>query len=103
MTTKPPLLHTKYGNKQTQHSHERMGIIKPQKKNRQVITELQRNNCTHTNPYTTKQVKAGITKYLSILTLNVAPTLPSKETSWQTGLQRKTNNLFTTNSALGKG
>jgi hypothetical protein len=34
---------------------------------------------------------AGITTYLSVLTLNVnGLSFPSKDTNWETGLQRKT-------------
>jgi hypothetical protein len=53
MTTEPPLqkilkgiLHTEDENK---HDHERMGIIKPQEKRRQVIRKHE-ISCTHTNP-----------------------------------------------------
>jgi hypothetical protein len=48
------ILHTEYENK---HSHERMGIIKPQEKSKPVIREYLRISYAHTNPYTTKTTK----------------------------------------------
>jgi hypothetical protein len=61
MTIKPALLkilkgicHTGNENK---HSHERMRTIKSQEKSRQVIRELHKINCIHTNPDKTKPTK----------------------------------------------
>jgi ribosome maturation protein Sdo1 len=65
MNTKPPLqkilkeiLHTGNENK---HKYERMGIIKPQEKSRQVI----RISCMHTNPTQQKQLN-GINHHIPL-------------------------------------
>jgi hypothetical protein len=87
MTTKPPLqkilqgiLHTENENKQ---NHERTGNQSTEEKtSNQRVTLIQ----LHTiKPLNNKNIKmAGITTYLSILTLNVnGLNFPIKNTIWQ--------------------
>jgi hypothetical protein len=58
MITKPPLQKILKGILNTENenklSHERIGIIKPQEKIRQIIRESHRITYTHINPCTTK-------------------------------------------------
>jgi hypothetical protein len=48
------ILYTEDKNK---HSYGKMGIIKPQQKQRQVIREQERISSPNTNPYKTKTTK----------------------------------------------